>query len=183
MATIFSTISALCDVAAGAHAEAVDERSAARAAATATLLSRNGRCDKLDEIARKGDRDRGHAARLDRPAAATSRRGRRAAGPRRRADRHIGRQPRAVARRARRRRGRRSSAMIPPMTQTPTIRSGRIDVSGDLGRVDEDSRADDAAHDEHGGVEEAKPPCEAEGFDLRGRFAQAADASMTSRIE
>ena len=112
------------DVASRAHAEAIDQRSAARATATATALSGNAELDEIAEIAREGDRDRGHSARLDdqqqRPAVEEGRHRAR----RRRADRHIGRRPPAAARPARHRRTRRRARPAPPSSQTPTISRG-----------------------------------------------------------
>ena len=58
--------------------------------------------------------------------------------------------------------------------------SGRTirDVPRGLGWIDEDSRADDPAHDQHGGVEGAQPADQA----VRTGLAAAHAASMTSRM-
>ena len=48
------------------------------------------------------------------------------------------------------------TVMTPVATHTAEEPAAGANVAGDIGRDDEDARADHGAHDEHGGVEQAQ---------------------------
>ena len=115
----------------------------------------------VSEVAGKGDRNRGHSARLDDQKQ----------GP---AIEKGGKRPERIAKigilSAHRRAPRgqlcvntapRSAPGQAAEHPDPDDQQRRVDVPRDLGRVDENARADDSAHDEHGRVEQAQPPRQA----------------------
>ena len=159
IARILSTISPLCDVAAGADAEAIDEREQREDRHGDETIS-NGQLHQIAEIAREGDRDGGHSAGLDheqqRPAVEEGRH--RSVGVAKigilAADLGTARGKLGVDEGG----GEGDEAAKDPHADDE---KRGIDVLRDFRRCDEDPGTDDAAHDEHGCVEQAEAADEA----------------------
>ena len=139
---------------------------------------RHGQTHKLAEIAREGDRDRRHSARLDdeqqRPAVEERRH--RPVGIAEIGILSADFWPPCGELRVDQGRGKRDQ---PAKHPHPDNQRRCRDVTRNLGRVDENSGADDPAHDQHGRVERTKPASEP----MRDDLGFAHDAPMTSRIE